>query len=257
MFNRREVAIGGMLSCVVFVLLALAVPPSLAQWAIGAPAFYTGIFVTPVPGEPFSAVAQAEATRTLPDGSSFDRKRTEKMARDSRGRIYNEGHRNVPLASAEQSPLVSIHIYDPDSGMNVFLNPYTHIARETRLTTNSTKVPPLNWAQLNVTFTPAGEHVQLDDLGTGVMQGLDVHGYRRSVTLTQKVSGTPQPIVVTDEYWYSEDLHINLMEKHTDPRTGTMVLTVTKIERVEPPAEMFAIPAGYKVVDMTPQAQSQ
>jgi hypothetical protein len=255
--EKKRAAIGGGVACAGFALLTLVAPVTRAQWAIGAPSFYTGIYVTPVPGIAFSGVAQAEATRTLPDGNSFDRKRIERMARDSRGRIYNEGHQNVPLTAPQQSPLMTIHIYDPDTRMNLLLNPYTHVARQRTLPNQPSGVPPLNWAQVNSTFTPPGETVRLEDLGTSQMLGIDVHGYRRSVTLTEKASGTPQPVVVTDEYWYSEDLRLNMMIKHTDPRTGTLTVTVTKLDRVEPPAEMFEIPANYKVVDITPPAQGQ
>jgi hypothetical protein len=241
--------------CAIVASMAWAARIAHAQWAIGAPPFYTGIFVTPIPGAPFSGEAQAEATRTLTDGNSFDRKRIERIARDSRGRIYAEGHQNVPLTSSQEPPLMIIHIYDPETRMNLLLDPYTHVARQRTLPGPPNTVPPYNWAQLNATFTPADQNVQLEDLGTSVMQGMDVHGYRRSVTLTQKVSGTPQPIVVTDEYWYSQDLRINLMVKHTDPRTGVLTVTVTKLDRVEPSAEMFDVPPGYKVVDMTPPAR--
>jgi hypothetical protein len=50
---------------------------------------------------------------------------------------------------------------------------------------------------------------------------------------------------VTDEYWYSEDLRINLVLKHNDPRTGSVVLTVTQISRADPDSSLFQIPDGY------------
>jgi hypothetical protein len=32
--------------------------------------------------------------------------------------------------------------------------------------------------------------------------------------------GTGRSIVVTDEYWHAEDIRLNLLEKHNDPRKG-------------------------------------
>lgn len=58
--------------------------------------------------------------------------------------------------------------------------------------------------------------------------------------------------MVTDEIWYSEGLHINLVTKHNDPRTGNLTMTVTGINPNEPDVDLFAIPPDYKVVDMTP-----
>jgi hypothetical protein len=45
--------------------------------------------------------------------------------------------------------------------------------------------------------------------------------------------------------WYSEDLRINLVLKHNDPRTGSVVLTVTQISRADPDSSLFQIPDGY------------
>jgi hypothetical protein len=37
-------------------------------------------------------------------------------------------------------------------------------------------------------------------------------------TLTSAESGTGQEVTVTNEYWYSEALRLNLATKHNDPR---------------------------------------
>jgi hypothetical protein len=71
-------------------------------------------------------------------------------------------------------------------------------------------------------------------------------------------SGIGRRAVVTDEYWYSEELHINMLTKHNDPRTGKLTVTVTQVNRDEPVVDLFAVPPDYKVVDMTPpEAETQ
>ena len=60
------------------------------------------------------------------------------------------------------------------------------------------------------------------------------------------------PIEVVDEEWYSEDLHINLLVRHFDPRVGVQTVGVSGLKREEPPASMFQVPLGYKIVDETP-----
>lgn len=62
-------------------------------------------------------------------------------------------------------------------------------------------------------------------------------------------------MVVTDEIWYSDELHLNMLVKHDDPRTGQQTVTVTHVDRNEPNPAMFQIPADYKVVDETPPEQ--
>jgi len=58
-------------------------------------------------------------------------------------------------------------------------------------------------------------------------------------------------IVVTDEYWYSNKLRLNLVVKHSDLRTGTVKITVAQITRTEPNPSFFEIPDGYKPANGT------
>ena len=109
-----------------------------------------------------------------------------------------------------------------------------------------------NWAQRESGENHSRPNAQFEDLGTNTLDGILVHGYRRTVTLRSKASGTGEPVAVTDEYWYSEELHLNLLANHADPRTGKLTVTVTPIDRNEPSGDLFQIPSGYKLVDMTP-----
>jgi hypothetical protein len=47
-------------------------------------------------------------------------------------------------------------------------------------------------------------------------------------------------------------LHLNMLVKHDDPRTGEQTVAITHVNRSEPPAATFEIPADYKIVDETP-----
>jgi len=217
-----------------------------------APAFSGGVFVTPVPGVPFSAVVEQEITQVLEDGTSFQRKTTAFIARDFQGRIHNESHEVLPISSTRQPELLSIHIYDPYTRLNTFLDVHTRIARQSTLSSPASTAPPSNWAQRASGENPASPNAQFEDLGINVLDGIDVHGYRRTVTLSTKASGTGQPVMITDEYWYSEELHLNMLANHSDPRTGKLTVTVTHLNRDEPAADLFQVPPGYKLVDMTP-----
>jgi hypothetical protein len=94
--------------------------------------------------------------------------------------------------------------------------------------------------------------VQVEDLGSNIIEGFDAKGTRR--TLTIPANGTGATITVVDEYWYSEDLHLNLLLLHNDPRTGVQTISLSNIQREEPAQEFFEVPQGYKIVDMTPPA---
>ncbi|HEX4786422.1 MAG TPA: hypothetical protein VH350_18930 [Candidatus Sulfotelmatobacter sp.] len=69
---------------------------------------------------------------------------------------------------------------------------------------------------------------------------------REIQTVPTEASSRSKDIVVTDEYWYSDDLRINMVITHNDPRTGSVTMTVTQVTRTEPDAALFEIPEGYK-----------
>ena len=206
-----------------------------------------GVFVTPVPNEPLTAVAELTSTQTLGDGTTLSKKTFNNIARDSQGRIYNEYRSMVPETSNEEPEIISMHVYDPTTKLNTFMNTSTHVARQ---------------AVLDRTSADRGEMVpvsrpgfQVQDLGTQSMENVVVHGTKTSRTVPASATGTGKALTVTDETWYSEELHLNMLVKHTDPRTGEQTVTITKVERSEPPAEIFEIPADYKLLDETPASR--
>jgi len=217
-----------------------------------APAFSGGVFITPVPGVPFSAMAEQEMTQVLKDGTSFRRKTAAFIARDFQGRIHNESHEVLPISATRQPTLLSIHIYDPNTRLNTFLDTRTHIARQATLPSPPPTAPPSDWAQRESGENSSSPNAQFVDLGINALDGIEVHGYRRTMTLSTKASGTDQSVVITDEYWYSEELHLNMLASHSDPRTGRLTVSVTHLNRNEPAADLFEVPSGYKLVDTTP-----
>ena len=216
----------------------------------GVRIFIPGVFVTPVPGAPFSGLVEIVSKETLPDGSVNIRRTVNHIARSSTGVIYNERRRLAPPSLQGEPPLLSSHIYDPQTRLSTFLNPETHIARQMVLA-----APPQ--APANTTpataIAPANEQdLRTQDLGTEAVAGLLLHGTRKSRTVPATLSGTGREIVITDDYWYSDDLKIYLVLKHNDPRTGEQIVGITKVDRQEPDAAIFQVPSGYKIVDETP-----
>lgn len=208
-----------------------------------------GVFVTPVAGAPFTAKVLIESEQTLADGSVAKMHTVNVIARDSLGRIYNERRLLVRSAFTGLPPLLSSHIFDPATRMNDFCNPMTRICQERTL-------PPVPEAVLKAQAAGAVRaNPNATDLGVSTINGLVARGTRRTRTIPAQFSGTGKPVEITDETWYSEDLHMNLKEQHSDPRSGVQTVTITSIERVEPDAGLFAVPQGYKVVDVTPPAR--
>ena len=57
--------------------------------------------------------------------------------------------------------------------------------------------------------------------------------------------GNLQPLKVVSEQWFSRDLQLLVMTKHSDPRSGETTYRLQNIVRAEPDRSLFAVPADY------------
>jgi hypothetical protein len=221
----------------------LMVPTALAQTR--------GVFVTPIPNSPLLAVVNTQSTQILQDGSSLNQKTLSAIARDVHGRIFNERRPLVPASDTATPPILTIHIYDPRTRKNTFIDPQNHVAWQSTLNRPPSSVPPEVGSIPLVGSAPASPYVKEEDLGTRKMEGVDVHGFRETQTIPAEASGGRE-ITVVDEYWYSEDLRLNMLAIHKDPRSGEQTTIVTQVDRSEPDPAIFEIPPGYKVIQRGP-----
>lgn len=88
-----------------------------------------------------------------------------------------------------------------------------------------------------------------ESLGQKVIEGVVADGKRVTTVLPAGAIGNQQPITVLTEQWFSPDLEILLMTRHSDPRTGETAYTVTNIVRAEPQATLFDVPADYTILE--------
>jgi hypothetical protein len=98
--------------------------------------------------------------------------------------------------------------------------------------------------------TPGAVIAPVESLGTRQMEGLTVVGRRTRTTIPTGQIGNDRPIEITDERWESPDLRLLVRSHHHDPRTGDIEYQLTNIVRAEPPADLFVVPADYKVDDL-------
>jgi hypothetical protein len=59
--------------------------------------------------------------------------------------------------------------------------------------------------------------------------------------------GNKNPINITRETWTSPDLHVTVLSRYNDPRSGESIYRLASIKRGEPSADLFKLPEGYKV----------
>lgn len=203
------------------------------------------IFVTPIPNVPFSGLVMVLRSIVQPDGSGMEMKTARQIGRDSRGRIYNEARTLVPVSSSQPSQIERIRLYDPQTRVSTMLTPADRTFSSMTVNRPPATVPPA------LDATPAGNILQpseftaKEDLGIQEVSGVSDQGVRQVQKISADGSGTGREVTVTDEYWYSDDLRINLLIRRSDLRTGSTTLTVTKIQRAEPDPALFEIPSDY------------
>ena len=86
-----------------------------------------------------------------------------------------------------------------------------------------------------------------ESLGKQTIEGVQAEGTRNVSTIEAGAIGNDRPITVSSESWYSADLQMVVMSKHSDPRNGDESFRLTNIQRAEPAAYLFQPPAGYQI----------
>lgn len=205
-----------------------------------------GMFVTPVPGAPFVGQVTIERTIIQPTGHTLTIHTTHMIARDAQGRIRNELTTFLLPNSPVKPALIRVLIYDPQNRLSTSLFPPSQTFRIEPVRHPPATDAPAGYASPSGNAQPPSQYANGQDLGTRMIAGEEVHGVRVTQNIPAAASGTGKDIEVTDEYWYSYDLKMNLSVTHTDPRTGSTTQTVTQLTRTDPDPSLFAIPAGYK-----------
>ncbi len=232
-----------------------------------------------VAGAPYSAQVVTESVQPFPDGNAITHTSTSSVWRDSQGRTRREQNINVIGPSqASGAAIQFISIDDPVAGVHYTLNPNKMIATQiTGVGTASAafgealpkKIVPSDGSNVSVTYLSSGgemaaaggrgssisivpdgfsaTNVTTESLGADTMQGLSVLGTRVTRTIPAGQIGNAQPILITTDKWYSQDLQIEVKTVHSDPRTGTTTTTVTNLLRNEPNPALFTVPPGYTV----------
>jgi len=88
---------------------------------------------------------------------------------------------------------------------------------------------------------------KIEDLGPSSVEGVNVRGTRITLTVAPGEVGNERPFDIVNEVWYSADLEAIVTSKHSDPRSGDVSYRLTGINRSEPPASLFKVPADYTV----------
>ena len=89
-----------------------------------------------------------------------------------------------------------------------------------------------------------------EQLGKQMIEGVEAEGTRTTVTIAAGEIGNERPIQIVSERWYSPELQLVVMTKHSDPRSGETTYKLTNINRAEPAKTLFEVPPGFNVKEM-------
>ncbi|HZI62724.1 MAG TPA: hypothetical protein VFD62_18585 [Pyrinomonadaceae bacterium] len=87
------------------------------------------------------------------------------------------------------------------------------------------------------------------ELGKQIIEGVEAEGKRTTITIPAGEMGNERPIEIVHEQWYSPELHLMVMTRTSDPRSGETTYKLTNINRSEPARTLFEVPSDYTVKD--------
>jgi hypothetical protein len=213
---------------------------------------------SPVTGAPYSAVEVTTEQQTLAGGNAIQRQATRTVYRDGQGRVRVESQVTRPGADGQTATVTRITISDPVAGKIYDIDPQNKVvnARTVRPMGAQGAMSPRNpnsaeqvagrGPGMRASRTP-DPNVKAEDLGTQTVNSVIAKGSRTTHTIPAGTIGNSLPIQSVRETWMAADLKVPVMEKTTDPRFGTRTTQLTQINRGEPDASLFQIPADYTV----------
>lgn len=223
-------------------------------------------------GRPYSAEAVTETLQVLGDGNRIQRSTMTRVHRDGQGRTRRETY-------SQDGTLRSVAISDPVDHVSLTLDPVNKTALKTGgnirfavglhpgttatgrggrggvATASPATVPPggtVAGAQGRggvMMRSPAhpDPNVRTEDLGSQNIEGVLASGTRTTTTIPAGQIGNVADIKVVSEQWFSEELQVLVLTKHSDPRSGETTYRLRNILRAEPDPTLFTVPPDYTV----------
>jgi hypothetical protein len=219
-------------------------------FAVVTPVAFAGmdraIYISPIPDSPLTAIVEVDQTTIERDGTRVTVKFIETIARDSHGRIYRDAWRRD---AAGKPMIVTVDLYDPATATYTIVDPLFKTYWAGRLDRQPAIMGDGFFYDPRDDGTPKSQFQHGEDLGLQDLDGLPVHHVRE----IDPVTDSAEKKVVKREYWYSDDLRMNLASRLNDPQAEIQTMTVTQLARKEPDAAIYKTPPGYRRVDTLSQ----
>jgi hypothetical protein len=214
-----------------------------------------------VKGQPYSLVETTTTVRTLGDGTTITSHQEAHKMRDAEGRQRTEmGFERDGVMRFD-----NISISDPAARETINLNVTTKTARVFHIP----EPKPIDPAKLAEMKAKAAEMranhpppqplnpPTIEKLGGQTVAGVYAEGTRTTHVIPAGKEGNDREMRTVTEVWTSPDLKIVVGRTVDDPRMGKIMMVVTDLNRGDPAASLFQVPADYKVIDQKPMGETQ
>jgi len=223
---------------------------------VDSPSFVGAGGIRAVPGAPFSADEVTDDVQTLADGTHITHTFTRKVYRDSAGRTRMERPMGRPGTDGADAPTI-IEISDPVAHVRYLFTTADKIVHKQSLGGSLAPSQPGGTGARPRRTEPSPDFNRaqrtVENLGSDTMEGLPVEGRRFTTTWPAgSLMGNDGPIAIVNESWLSPELHLEVLSKTIDPRSGEHTQKLTNISRDEPDPSLFQPPADYTVTQDGP-----
>lgn len=219
----------------------LGLPAAVAQYGGAAVVALNGDDAAIVVQQPCIVVEKVTEVRPLADGTNLTKITEERKWRDAQGRFRKE----VTQVEQGREPVYQVAtIIDPLKNTITTLHMDAKTASVVHLQPG-TLHPYVDLDDKQLMALP-GVQVKVEKLPGKTIAGVYAVGRRVTRTRPPGTIGNDKPVVSVSERWVSADVKILLASSTDDPRER-MTREVTHLERVEPDANLFLVPADYTV----------
>jgi len=214
-----------------------------------------------VQGHPFHATVTADWKLTQPGGKELSFEAKGSVWRDSEGNVRVEATTTRSGGAPVQRPTIddvflaaqmtmlswnsasanarSIRLSNLDASNHLFENLATPAAFEMARTSET------NCRQVGVACVT-------EPLGVRVIEGTRVNGTRYKETIPAALVGAESDVTVTRDVWTDPEKNVVMEIDGDDPLFGNFKMRLSEVTVGEPSKDLFEIPEGHKVSDITP-----
>jgi hypothetical protein len=161
----------------------------------------------------------------------------------------------VVVAGGERTRTVDVH---PESKVRVEAETLARVGSGDGVVVAARAPGDVSLARFGMAGVPVdGSNVTREELGQQLVEGVTAVGTRTTTEIPAGAIGNEQPIKIVSEQWFSPDLQLLVLTKHSDPRLGDTTYRLSGIVRADPGPSLFELPPDYTIRESAIRREQQ